>query len=647
MTDWVDVAGWTLLHFLWQGAVIAATAAVALRLLHGARPQIRYAVGCAALTAMLVAPIGTALVLTDGPMRAPIIGSSIHLLRTAQGSVTGVAITPAVIGGPAIGAPAAPIELRLPSALDADTLMPTVVTLWLAGVALLLVRLAVAGWRVRRLIRMARREPLSRWQASAEDIARRLTLRARFVVVDSMRVSAPTVVGWLRPVVLLPVAALAGLSPQQVHAILAHELAHIRRHDFIVNLLQTFAETALFYHPAVWWVSRRIRAEREHCCDDVAVAVCGDATEYAKALAELASWSIAHTPLVMAATRGPLIRRIRRVLNLSEPADHSRRRNLFLVAGVITTVTVVGGLGVMVRAQPLATGPGGGVGPAQVNQVLGYELFPGPVRLPTDDPAGVRSWGVKVTGGGREMAFIGFTARSLIREAYDLGTMPIVDAPQWMDRETFDVVVPADFTIVNGLADTEQVRAALRQFLEGTLGLATHRATRDFPAYALGRVHPEGSLGPAIRPSTRECFDRRPAIGPNPNAPPIVGPMLRSRAPGEVRRLCGIEDTIRGFIGVRATMAELAIELGRRGHPLMPDREVVDRTGLEGAFDFELRFGFLPLAAVGYANPTFGAVLHPFGFRNVFTALPEQLGVKLVDASVSHEVLVIDRIERP
>ena len=103
----------------------------------------------------------------------------------------------------------------------------------------------------------------------------------------------------MRPVILLPVAAVAALTPAQVEAILAHELAHIRRHDFLINLLQTLGETALFYHPAVWWISSRIRTEREHCCDDVAVSVCGDAREYAAALTELASWSIAHPPLAI------------------------------------------------------------------------------------------------------------------------------------------------------------------------------------------------------------------------------------------------------------------------------------------------------------------------------------------------------------
>src|SRR5580692_6312419 len=106
-------------------------------------------------------------------------------------------------------------------------------------------------------------------------------------VLISTVAESPSVIGWLRPVILLPAATLAGLEPEQLQAVLAHEIAHIRRHDYLVNLAQTVVETLLFYHPAVWWVSARIRHERELCCDDAAVAMCGDAVFYARALTSL------------------------------------------------------------------------------------------------------------------------------------------------------------------------------------------------------------------------------------------------------------------------------------------------------------------------------------------------------------------------
>src|SRR5438045_9456639 len=114
-------------------------------------------------------------------------------------------------------------------------------------------------------------------------LARRLRVSRPIRVLQSAAVQVPAVVGWLRPVILVPASALTGLTPLQLDALLAHEIAHVRRYDYIVRVLQSVIETLLFYHPAVWGVSRRVGAEREHCCDDVAVAVCGHAQRYAQA----------------------------------------------------------------------------------------------------------------------------------------------------------------------------------------------------------------------------------------------------------------------------------------------------------------------------------------------------------------------------
>jgi uncharacterized protein (TIGR03435 family) len=592
MTSWIDLAGWTLVHFVWQGALLALATAATLRLLGSSTARLRYVVSCAALAAMLAAPIATALVLSGAPRSALL--DSVHVLRSPQGRVLGV-----VVGNPWSPARSSsqpvqpPAELRLPVEINTDTLFSAIVTLWLVGVAVLLGRLGVGCWRVRGLQLAAQLEEPSRWQTLAEELARRLGLRRRFLVV-----------GWLRPMVLLPVAAMSGLSPRQVEAILAHELAHIRRHDFLVNLLQTLAETVLFYHPAVWWISRRIRTEREHCCDDVAVSVCGDATEYAAALTELASWSIAHSPLAMAATRGPLLGRVRRLLRLPESDQRTGRTTL--VAGVLFTCLAVVVLGTLLRAQPV--GPNGvrGFGPPDVNRLLGFNLFPAPVQLPTDDPIGARAWSVTVGSGSP--------------------------------------TVPADVTIVEGRPDGEQVRTALQQYFEGTLGLTTHRESRTFPAYALVLANADGRLGSSLKPSTIDCIGSGGPVRPNRNVAE-VGPVLHERS--LMHRVCGVDDNFFGLTGARVTMAQLAREFHRPGYPLAPDREVVDRTGLDGTYDFDLRFGLLPLAAIGHANYRIERLLEPFGIRSVFTALPEQLGLKLVDTTVSREVLVIDQINRP
>ncbi len=126
---------------------------------------------------------------------------------------------------------------------------------------------------------------------------------------------APAVIGWFRPVVFLPVTALTAFQKSSFEVVIAHELAHIQRFDPFVNVFQVCVETLLFYHPAVWWLNKRIRAEREHCCDDMAVALCGNAVEYARALTLMEEWRSAPV-FAMAANRGPLTERIVRVLGL-------------------------------------------------------------------------------------------------------------------------------------------------------------------------------------------------------------------------------------------------------------------------------------------------------------------------------------------
>jgi len=145
--------------------------------------------------------------------------------------------------------------------------------IWVGGGALFSLRLAMGWMLVARLRACARRRAGAAVQQIVARVSRRLHVTGPVAAFESSAIDVPAVIGWLKPVLLVPASAVGGLSPDQLEAILAHEIAHVRRHDYLVNLLQTLVETLLFYHPAVWWVSTQVRIEREHCCDDVAVAV--------------------------------------------------------------------------------------------------------------------------------------------------------------------------------------------------------------------------------------------------------------------------------------------------------------------------------------------------------------------------------------
>jgi beta-lactamase regulating signal transducer with metallopeptidase domain len=336
MAPWIDIAGWTLLHFVWQGTAVGLAAAAGFRLLRTTAPHVRYLLASAAMATMLMAPVATAARLSSSASAhaAPRISASMISSAPATRSPDVVARD--------VAATSAVRALAGPSRLDA--VLPAIVLLWLTGVALLQLRLIGGWWRVRRLHRASLATTPSAWQAMMEPLAKRLGLRHLVHVVETHAVDVPTVIGWWRPVILLPVGALAGLTPGQADAILVHELAHIRRHDYLVNALQHVTETLLFYHPAVWWISRRIRIEREHCCDAVVIQLCGDPIDYAEALAELEGGRSRRLALAVAATDGSLVHRIRVLLG-TQPSHQRPLADALVTALVVAVLVVVTGGG--------------------------------------------------------------------------------------------------------------------------------------------------------------------------------------------------------------------------------------------------------------------------------------------------------------
>jgi TonB family protein len=197
------------------------------------------------------------------------------------------------------------------------------------------------GWLdVQRIRRHAERMIASPLRDTLDRIADELGVKRHVQFFESSLVDVPTVIGWLRPTILVPASALAGLAPSQMEAILAHELAHIRRFDYLVNGLQNVVETVLFYHPAVWWVSGEMRREREHCCDDLAVTLVGSRVTYAGALASLEESRERALTFGVAATGGDLLARVRRVLGA--PAPRRQQPSMLLAAVVIAGLSVVG-----------------------------------------------------------------------------------------------------------------------------------------------------------------------------------------------------------------------------------------------------------------------------------------------------------------
>jgi beta-lactamase regulating signal transducer with metallopeptidase domain len=313
--------GLALSHFIWQGAAIAALAAACIAFARKA--SARYAIGVTALALMFAAPVVTFIVLNNPTTIAPAPISDV------SGVVAGDVPNLEHRGSARSAAPSVRVNI---------TALNWLVAAWFAGVLLFSLRTAGGFFLVAHLRRRDSAPVTSELLSLCRVLQQRLGITRAVRYCESLHLDAPAVLGWFRPVVFLPITALTGLSEAQLRAVIAHELAHIRRYDAFVNLFQVAVETLLFYHPAVWWLSKRVRAERENCCDDVALSVCGNPAEYARALALMEEWRMAPS-FAMAANRGPLSTRVARLLGLGEKG--SSLRNAGVVFGILCVATAL------------------------------------------------------------------------------------------------------------------------------------------------------------------------------------------------------------------------------------------------------------------------------------------------------------------
>jgi TonB family protein len=297
---WIQALGWTLLHFIWQGLVIGAAFAAVRALIPRAHCTARYGAGLAALGALTLWPVATFLAMR--PWSVEVTEAATSFAQSGAGVSAGVSAIVDVAG------------TQFSSVIEAT--MPWLVLLWAGGV------LAMGGrivWQWRALMRLTQ----SWAESSVELDAALLSLKKRFAILErvrvlvSERVDTPMLVGWLRPVVLLPAAVVLGFPRQQIELIVAHELCHLRRYDHLVNFAQVLVETVFFYHPVVHWISREVRNERELCCDKLVLGSdVGAPRDYAHALAALEDLRQSSGALALAANGGELLERVRRIVGM-------------------------------------------------------------------------------------------------------------------------------------------------------------------------------------------------------------------------------------------------------------------------------------------------------------------------------------------
>ncbi|HQX53410.1 MAG TPA: M56 family metallopeptidase, partial [Planctomycetaceae bacterium] len=421
MPPWVEQLGWTILHSLWQIGLIALLAASACRLLRRNSAKARYAVLGATMAMMAAAPIVTVLILpsperrmdffqeserpgasrrfvpdSTGPTPAasawPLTGSTHGDDNVAANTASSmVQDSPSQTKVRALSAPNLAAEIS-PQATPRFSLrdrlsnllhprLPLLVGFWFAGVLICSMRPVWSVWEQSRLRQTGLSPVPDSVQQMLELLIQRMRLNRIVRIAESTLVKVPLVVGYLRPMILLPASVLTGLTPSQLEAVLAHELAHVRRHDWLINALQVLVETLLFYHPAIWWLSLRIRHERELCCDDIALGLNVDKAVYARMLLTLEELQQKSLTPGFAATGGHLAARVRRLLPRPESIQTSSHPAsltglLTMAISLVLLLTVV-----VLQSQ---TAPAEPIGAASVQVIPQDESKP---ETPANDPA--------------------------------------------------------------------------------------------------------------------------------------------------------------------------------------------------------------------------------------------------------------------
>ncbi|MEO1258939.1 MAG: M56 family metallopeptidase [Bacteroidota bacterium] len=318
----LNALGWTVLHSLWQAFIVALLLAAYLLFWQKTNAQKRYWAGCTAMGCTLLFSVVTFFVLLKDQEAAG--GLASELINT-QGHFSGQLIL---------------ADPTTPFADYFNNNMPLIVSAWLLGMVFFMLKTMGSLLYIQRLKTRHLNTVPQQWHILKNRLQATLGISQDIKLTASALVKVPMVVGWLKPVILMPIAAINQLTTEQVEAILAHELAHVARYDYFINILQTIVEALFYFNPAVWWISSRIRIERENCCDDMAVATCGNSIAYAKALVSLQEMHQAQPMLALSFSKNKnqLLSRIQRILQSPDKKSNAMEK---ITATVLLLVTVL------------------------------------------------------------------------------------------------------------------------------------------------------------------------------------------------------------------------------------------------------------------------------------------------------------------
>jgi bla regulator protein BlaR1 len=582
---------------LWQSTVFACVAGLLTLLLRKNRARVRYVVWMAASFKFLI-PFALLVAL----------GSQIHLRTAAVAPQSSVYVVMDDVSQPFT---ASALSLPVKQVPPVRNLIPAIlIAAWAVGFIGISISWLIRWSRIRRAVRAG--SPLK--------------LEIPIRVVSSSTFLEPGVFGNVRPVLFLPEGISERLTPDQLKAVIWHELCHVRYRDNLIAAIQMFVETVFWFHPMVWWMGKRMVDERERACDEEVLRMGSDPGVYAQGILKVCQFYL-ESPVacVSGITGSDLKKRIQRIMMSSFGRALSTRKKLLLAtAGAVAMAAplMVGAL--TARTQTLEEVEAAGTKRA-------YEV----ASVKPNKSGDTRVGGNGLQAGGL-MTVTNVPLERLILEAYQIGSNRLAAGTEWnrLLGERFDIEAKAE-----GNPTQDKGPLLLQSLLADRFKLAVHHETRQQPVYAL-ELAKAGKFGPQLKPYSEDdkCIDAKVASPPPPPGPGEAPPVLL---------LCGGFSISGSNAGLRSIADKVTMEMLAAHLSTFADRVVLDRTGLTGTYDVDFDFGFALHQGIDPLANSAALSTDSSGQPSMFTSLRDQLGLKLEATKGPVDVLVIDHVEEP
>jgi len=594
-----------LFNHLWQSTVFAVAAALLSLALRRNRARLRYGLWFVASVKFLV------------PFAALAAAGSLLEWRQAPASLASVMTSAAIRDFNAPFAEVSPdTTVSVAVAPGPDWIALSLIGVWLSGFAVIAIS-RVQGWRrIRAVVRAS-----APWDGTT-NLPSGIRVRMGPMLLE------PSVVGLWRPVVLLPAGIDTYLNARQLAAVLAHEVCHARRRDNLTAAAHMLVEALFWFHPMVWWIGARLIAEREHACDEHVVDETAEPIAYAEGIVTVCRRYLEAPLMSVTGVGGADVKaRIDAILANRIGANLTLAKRSVLAAAAVASLIVPIATGAIAAAGQLPGVPSGPpVDPETRFEVASIKPF---------DPAG-GTMRISMTPGRYDVA--GLPSQLVFAQALVVPVDRIIGLPDWIKRERYTIAAKApDGAPANALP------VMLANLLKDRFTLATHRETRELPIYNLVFARNDKRFGPAFKEASAECramisarLEAGQRGGPAPAAPPDPNGCL---SPGFGPGIASFKGSPMGMITTILTQ-----QVGR---------PVLDKTGLTSSYDFALKWtpqpgsgGLTPFGLPAGGPPDAVPPADPDA-PNLFTAVQEQLGLKLESARGPVEVVVIDRLEKP